>query len=121
MNLTISRSQEDKTGVLGGYKGKTFKADFKLETTAEERRLIEDYAVQNHTLVWRDTPDGKVAHLKVSDLTKGHRYKDDNFGNVAKMEDSIISACKAFNILLLGMQSYNGKDTVDLQPPANSS
>lgn len=120
MNLTINRNQEDKTGLLGGYKGKTFKVEFKLETTPEERRMVDDYALQNHTLVWRDTPEGKTPQLKASDLLTGYRYKDDNFGNVTKMEVSIIEACKAFNTLLLGLQAYNGKEIIDLQPKTNA-
>lgn len=117
MKLNISRAQEQKKGMLGGNKGVSFKLDCHLKATEAEQKLIENYNVRLFTLIWKNTPDGKAPHINVSEHINGQRFSRDTLGEIAKLENEIVEACKAFNLILVGMQAYGGEETIDLQPP----
>lgn len=121
MKLKITRSQEQKKGILGGNKGVNFKFDCRLELIKADENLIEHYNVRTFTLLWKDTPEGKTPRLNVADIINGRTFNSETLGEAAKLETDIIEACKAFNQILISMQIYGGEQIIDLQPPANET
>ena len=119
MKLFIRRNQEEKRGMLGGYKGMSFLLTARLELTADEKALIEKYKQWDTVVHSYESDNGVPVDWTLRSMISGRSVSCDGVVPLIESEDNIKNSCNNLKILLEVMDTFGGEQIIEFNSANN--
>ena len=113
MKLIINRSQAAMKGMLGGHKGVQFTLSYRLELTADERDLVQQYKLEYYPVTWQTSNGVRMPDDTISNMLDGRTQTLTDVTTLIANERVVKDACDVLPGLFEVVRSFGGDEVVD--------
>jgi hypothetical protein len=113
MKLIINRSQQAVKGMLGGHKGMSFTLDYRLELTADEQDLVNEYRLEDYPLTWTTVRGDRLPDDTVGRMVTGRSQTLGDVKTLLQNEEIVKAACDELTTLFDVVRTFGGDEVIE--------